>query len=44
MEMSKQTYHAVMAMPVKRFHNYMMWKSDLEDEKQKLILEEIGKR
>jgi len=30
-------------MPVKRFYDYMKWKSDLEEEKQKLLLEETKK-
>ena len=44
MEMSKQSYEAVMLMPVKRFYNYLKWKSDLEDEKQKMMLEEVSKK
>lgn len=44
MEMSKQSYHETMLMPVKRFQDYMKWKSDLEDEKQRLILEEVSKK
>jgi len=32
-----------MLMPVKRFYDYMKWKSDLEEEKQKLLLEETKK-
>ena len=43
MEMSKQSYNDVMVMPVKRFQNYMKWKNDLEEEKQKMILEEVKK-
>jgi len=43
MEMSKQSYPQIVAMPVKRFYNYLKWKTDLEDEKRKLILEEVGK-
>ena len=42
-EMSKQSYDQVIAMPIKRFYNYLRWKSDLEDEKQKMILDEVGK-
>ena len=42
MEMSKQSYPETMSMPVKRLYNYLQWKSELEDEKQKLI-EEVGK-
>jgi hypothetical protein len=43
MEMSKQSYADIMLMPVKRFQDYMKWKNDLEDEKQKMILEEVNK-
>ena len=39
MEMSKQPYGDVMLMPVKRFQDYLKWKTDLEDEKQKMLLE-----
>jgi len=42
MEMSKQSYNEIMLMPVKRFSNYMRWKTNLEDEKQKMILEEVN--
>lgn len=44
MEMSKQSYIDTMMMPVKKFQNYLKWKNDLEEEKQKMILEEVGKR
>lgn len=43
MEMSKQSYPDTMLMPVKRFENYIKWKNDVEEEKQKLMLEEIKK-
>jgi hypothetical protein len=43
MEMSKQSYGDVMSMPVTRFQDYMKWKSDLEDEKQKMLVEGISK-
>jgi len=39
MEMSKQSYSDTMLMPVKRFQDYLKWKTDLEDEKQKMLLE-----
>jgi len=39
MELSKQSYYETMKMPVKRFYDYLKWKSDLEDEKNKLIKE-----
>lgn len=41
MEMSRQSYHDVIHMPVKRFYNYLKWKTDLEEEKQKQIQEEV---
>jgi hypothetical protein len=41
MEMSKQSYEDVISMPVQRFYNYLKWKSDLEDEKKKMLAEEI---
>lgn len=44
MEMSKQTYQGVTDMPIKRFYNYLKWKTDLEEDKKKMINEEIAKR
>lgn len=41
MEMSKQSYDGVIEMPVQRFYNYLKWKSDLEEEKKKMLAEEI---
>ena len=41
MEMSKQSYSGVIEMPVQRFYNYLKWKSDLEEEKKKMLAEEI---
>jgi len=43
MEMSRQAYVECLSMPFKRFQDYMIWKSKLEDEKQKRINEEMGK-
>ena len=40
MEMSKQSYLEVMFMPVKKMYDYLKWKTDLEDEKQKIIDEQ----
>ena len=37
MEMGKQQYDAIMSMPVKRFNDYLKWKSDLEEEKAKIM-------
>jgi len=41
MEMSHQSYSECMLMPFKRFQDYLIWKSRLEEEKQKRINEEI---
>jgi len=43
MEMSKSTYQGVVEMPIKRFYNYLKWKTDLEEDKKKMIEEEIGR-
>jgi len=42
MELSKQSWDDVMNMPVQRLHDYLKWKTDLEEEKQKLIKERTG--
>ena len=39
-EMGKQSYMDIIFMPVTRFYNYLKWKSNLEEEKQKMLLEE----
>jgi len=44
MEMSRQSYQNVTDMPIKRFYNYLKWKTDLEEDKKKTIDEEIAKR
>lgn len=36
-------YHALMSMPVKRFHDLLKWKSDLEEEKQKQLEQNYNK-
>jgi len=41
MEMSKQSYDDVIQMPVQRFYNYLKWKSNLEEEKKKMLAENI---
>jgi len=43
MELSKQSYNDVILMPVKRFTDYLKWKSSLEEEKQKRYEEETKK-
>lgn len=42
MELSKQSYTDVCQMPVKRFFDYLKWKSKLEEEKQKKMGEEMS--
>lgn len=44
MEMSGQAYTEVVLMPVKRFYDYLKWKTDLEEEKKKMMEEEVQKR
>jgi len=44
MEMSKQGYQDVVDMPIKRFYNYLKWKTDLEEDKKKMIEEQIQGR
>ena len=43
MEMSGQSYMDATLMPVKRFQDYLKWKSQLEEEKQKRFEEESKK-
>jgi len=43
MEMSKQSYNQVMMMPIKKLKDYLKWKSNLEEEKQKLMEEQVSK-
>jgi len=35
------SYSEVAAMPVKKLFDYLKWKSDLEEEKRKLMKEEV---
>jgi len=44
MELSKQSYHSVMSMPVKKLYDYLKWKEDYEEEKAKLMKENISKK
>ena len=37
MEMGKQPYLHIISMPVKRLKDYLIWKSKLEDEKEKMM-------
>ncbi len=43
MELSKQSFPDVVQMPMKKFYDYMKWKTELEEEKQKMINEESKK-
>ncbi len=42
MEMAKQSYSETLLMPVKRFYDYMKWKAELEEEKNKLMEEKMS--
>jgi len=35
-EMGKMEYMSIMTMPVKRFLNYLKWKTELEENKKKM--------
>ena len=37
MEIGRQQYISVVLMPIKRFYDYMKWKTDLEEEKSRMI-------
>lgn len=41
MELSDQSYIEIIQMPFQRFLDYLKWKSDLENEKQKKYEEGI---
>jgi len=43
MELTKQQYLDVIFMPVKRFYDLIKWKSDLEEERAKLMKEQESK-
>lgn len=43
MELSGQSYIDVVEMPYKKLQEYLKWKSELEEEKQKRLEEEAGK-
>ena len=42
MELGKQQYSSIMAMPVKKLGGYLKWKSDLEEEKARLMKEKAS--
>jgi hypothetical protein len=44
MEMCKVAYSDILIMPVLRFYNLIKWKARLEEEKQKLINENMKKK
>jgi hypothetical protein len=44
MELSRQSFVDVANMPIKKFYDYLKWKTDLEEEKQKRIDEETKKQ
>ena len=44
MELMKQNYFDIIFMPVKRFHDLIKWKGDLEEERNKLMKEAESKR
>jgi hypothetical protein len=37
------SYGDIMQMPVLRMHNYLRWKAELEEEKQKMMSEDFLK-
>jgi len=39
----KMSYHDIVNMPVKRFFDLIKWKSDLEEERQKMLKEQEEK-
>jgi hypothetical protein len=41
MELSKQSYQDVTNMPVTRFQNYLKWKIKLDEDKKKMLDEEL---
>jgi hypothetical protein len=43
MELSKQSWTDIMAMPVNKLQKYLKWKSEFEEEKRKQIEEEQHK-
>jgi hypothetical protein len=42
-ELCHQPYDAIMNMPVKRLYDLLKWKSDLEEEKAKIMKEKQSK-
>jgi hypothetical protein len=42
-ELCRQPYESVMNMPVKRMYDLLKWKSDLEEEKNKVMKEKQSK-
>ena len=44
MELSKQSYRETVMMPVKKFQDYLKWKSELEESKQKQMQEQAERK
>ena len=44
MELSKQSYSETVMMPVKKFQDYLKWKSELEESKQKQMQEQTERK
>ena len=44
MELSKQSYQETVMMPVKKFQDYLKWKSELEESKQKQMQEQAERK
>jgi len=42
MEFSKQGYIETVMMPVKKFYDYLKWKTTLEEERQKIMEEQTS--
>ena len=42
MEMGKQPYSSIVTMPIAAFQHYIKWKSELEEEKSKIMKEKTG--
>ena len=40
-ELTHSPYSDIMMMPINRFHNFLKWKSKLEEEEQKQMEEEF---
>jgi len=43
MELMKQQYHDIIFMPVKRFYDLIKWKTNLEEERAKIMKDQETK-